>query len=233
MLPLETLGRVTTADGKELVLYHRDGVFHIRIDGLELMSSRAHGSEQMLARLACDRIEGVTGPRMLIGGLGLGYTLRAALDCLRADAEVVVAELFPAVVEWNRGPLAHLAGYPLRDPRVRVEESDVRDLLGERSASFDAILLDVDNGPEALTLASNQWLYTAPGLAALRRSLKGAGVLAIWSPYRDTAFVRRLRRAGFEVRSETVSARGHAAGPRHTIFLAKRAADLRQRMEKT
>ncbi len=229
MLPLETLGRVRTADGKELVLYHRDGVFHIRIDGLELMSSRAHGSERMLARLACDRIAGVAGPRMLIGGLGLGYTLRAALDCLSADAEVVVAELFPAVVEWNRGPLAHLARDPLRDPRVTVREADVRVLLGERAAAFDAILLDVDNGPAALTLTSNQWLYTAPGLAALRRALKGAGVLAIWSPSRDPAFVRRLRRAGFEVRSETVSARGHATGPRHTIFLAVRPAGLRQR----
>ncbi|MCP4658688.1 MAG: hypothetical protein GY856_25030 [bacterium] len=224
MLPLETLGRVTTVDGKELVLYHRDGVFHIRIDGLELMSSRAHGSEQMLARLACGLLEGIAGPRMLVGGLGLGYTLRAALDCLGADAEVVVAELFPAVVEWNRGPLAHLARHPLKDPRVTVEETDVRALLGRRSAAFDAILLDVDNGPAALTLTSNQWLYTAPGLAAIRRSLKGAGILAIWSPTRDAAFVRRLRRAGFEVRSETVSARGHATGPRHTIFLASRPA---------
>jgi len=222
MLPLETLGRVRTADGKELVLYHRDGVFHIRIDGLELMSSRAHGSEEAMARMVCGLLARVAGPRMLIGGLGLGYTLRAALDGLSADAEVVVAELFPAVVDWNRGPLAHLAGHPLKDSRVRVEATDVRDLLGRRSAAFDAILLDVDNGPAALTLTANQWLYTAAGLAAIRRSLKDPGILAVWSPSPDPAFVRRLRRAGFEVRSESVSARGEASGPRHTIFLATR-----------
>lgn len=218
MQPLEILGRVTTPDGKELVLYRRSGRFHIRVDGLELMSSRPEGSEEVLAELAC---AGLTGaPRVLIGGLGMGYTLRAALDVLPPRARVEVAEVFPAVVAWNRGPLAPLAGRPLDDPRVEVFTGDVAARL-ESGDAYDVILLDVDNGPEAFTLGSNARLYGDAGLARIYRRLPAAGVLAVWSADPSRAFMQRLRKAGFAARSVTVPAR-RTRGPKHTIFVARR-----------
>lgn len=220
MRPLETLGRVRTRDGQNLVLYHRDGDFQIRVDGLELMSSRAHGSEDMLAELAQDAIRHVAAPRILVGGLGMGFTLRAALDRFPRKATLVVAEVFPEVVAWNRGLLAHLAASPLDDPRVRVLEADVAEVLG--TARFDAILLDVDNGPAAFTLESNARLYGTSGIGRICRSLAAGGVLALWSATVEPAFERKLRRAGLRVRRERVRARGRAGGPRHTIYLARR-----------
>jgi len=216
VIPWQTLGRARAPDGGELVLYQRGGEFVIRVEGRELMSSRAHGSEEEMARRAC-----TTDARdVLIGGLGLGYTVRAALDCLSADAHVVVAEIVPAVVEWNRGPLAHLAGRPLDDPRVSVEVADVGRVL-RAGRRFDAILLDVDNGPVALTRKGNHALYGATGLTCAKSALRRGGVLAVWSAHRDDAFVSRLRKAGFAPEAVDVPARGVAGGPMHTIFLAR------------
>ena len=223
MKPQSTLGRATTPDGKELVLYERDGVYSIRVNGLELMSSRAHGSEEDLARLVLARVKART-PVILVGGLGLGYTLRAVLDAMPAESRVVVAEIFPAVVEWNRAELADLAGSPLLDPRVRVETTDVADLMKNSPAAFDAVLLDVDNGPDAFTIARNRGLYGPRGLASIHRSLRPKGVLGVWSADPDRGFERRLAKAGFRVNTETVPAYHGARGPKgakHTIFIAK------------
>src|SRR4051794_33172141 len=191
-------------------------------DGRSLMSSRMHGSEQALASLA---LRGVvtTAPSVLIGGLGMGFTLRAALDALTAEATVVVAELVPAVVEWNRGPLAPLAGEPLRDARVTVQIGDVADVLRAAHEGFDAVLPDVDNGRDAFTSAANARLYGDDGLATAREALKPGGVLAVWSAWEQRRFEQRLRYAGFAVRVERVRARLEKGGPRHTIFLAQRA----------
>lgn len=219
MKPLEILGQVETGDGEELALYHRDGAYQIRLGGLELMTSRAHGSEEALAQLARHALGDQPDPRVLIGGLGMGFTLRAALDGFPAASRFIVAEVFPEVVAWNRGPLANLARRPLEDPRVVVTETDVFDLLGEDP--FDTILLDVDNGPWAFTLESNERLYDAAGIARLADSLTAAGVLAVWSADPDPAFEKRLRRAGLRVERQTVRARGAAGGPRHTLYLAR------------
>jgi spermidine synthase len=221
MIPLDTLGRAKTADGCDLVLYHRDGVYQIRIDGLELMSSNAHGSEKALAELAHDLIRDVQQPRVLVGGLGMGFTLRAALDCFPKGATIVVAELFAEVVEWNRGPLSHLAGHPLADPRVHLRQADVNDVLGEEP--FDCILLDVDNGPGAFTVKSNARLYGPSGTNRLVRALKKHGVLALWSSTVEQTFERQLRRAGLDVQCHRVHARGSGGGARHAIYLVRRS----------
>jgi len=220
MKPQQTLGRVATPDGRELVLYVRDGVYSIRVDGLELMSSRAHGSEETMAGLVLAGVQS-REPNLLIGGLGMGYTLRAVLDAVLASARVTVVEIFPAVVGWNRGELAHLAHEPLTDSRVRVEEADVAEAIAANPLTFDAVLLDVDNGPAAFTTAGNERLYSTRGLAAIRRCLRPRGVLGVWSADPDPPFARRLTKAGFRVRTETVSARRRAKGPKHTIFVAK------------
>ncbi|MEM7356725.1 MAG: hypothetical protein AAF657_38270 [Acidobacteriota bacterium] len=214
-----TIGRATTRDGEELALYERDGVFQIRIDGMELMSSRAHGSEKALAELTREAIRRIAAPKVLIGGLGMGYTLRSALECFPQAARLVVAEVFPQVVAWNRGPLAHLAGRPLDDPRVELRQKDVSKVIA--SEPFDAIVLDVDNGPAAFTLESNGGLYTASGLARIRRGLTPRGVLSVWSAADEPAFERRMRRAGFKVSRERIPARGRGGGPRHTIYLGQ------------
>lgn len=222
MKPTRLLDRRLTPDGKELVLYERDGVYAIRVDGQELMSSRCHGSEEALARLTLAELDDGTSPRVLVGGLGMGYTLRAALDARPAVAAVVVAEVLPVVVAWNRGPLADLARSPLSDPRVTLEERDVADVIGSSRDAFDAVLLDIDNGPSALTLASNRRLYRPQGLAAVRRCLRGGGALGVWSADPEPDFSRALRHAGFQVRVESVFARGVPKGPKHTIFIGKR-----------
>ncbi len=221
MLPLETLGQTTTPDGKELVLYQRAGVYHIRVDGLELMSSRAHGSEDKLAELACEPLKSKPAPRVLIGGLGIGYTLRAALDRLPKKAVVDVAEIFGAIVEWNRGLLASLARRPLDDRRVRVHEADFGKFLAAVTKPYDAILLDVDNGPEAFTVDANARLYEPRGLTLLRRGLTRDGVLTVWSSFQSPHFARKLKKAGFAVRSVPVAARHQGGGPHHTIFVAR------------
>jgi len=186
------------------------------------MNSRVHGSEETLAELACEKIAARVCPHLLIGGLGMGYTVAAALRQIGADSKLVVAELVPAVVKWNRGPLADLAGRPLEDKRVTVREADVADILKTEPGTCDAILLDVDNGPEGLTRQSNNWLYSRPGLDAAFRTLRSGGVLAVWSSSPNRAFARRLGEAGFEVDEVAVRSRGPRRGSRHTIWLAGR-----------
>ena len=218
MKPQHTLGRATTPDGKELLLYERDGVYSIRVNGLELMSSRAHGSEEALARLVMARVR-KPHPEILVGGLGMGYTLRAVLDVVPQQSKIVVAEIFPAVVEWNRPTWPGSPDAPLIDPRVTVQVTDVADLF-DGHPTFDAILLDVDNGPDAFTIARNHRLYGAHGLEQIRRSLRQQGVLGVWSADPDPPFERRLSKAGFQVQVETVPAYQKPKGPKHTIFIA-------------
>lgn len=213
-----------SGDRKELRLYRRDEEFSIRVDGSELMNSRVHGSEDSLGDLACARIADCPRPRVLIGGLGMGYTLSAALRGLSAQGRVIVAELIPAVVEWNRGPLGDLAGHPLRDDRVTVREVDVAKILRAEQRAYDAILLDVNNGPEALTRTRNDWLYALNGLSAAFAALRPGGVLAVWSAGPDKAFNERLRKTGFEVEEVCVRANGARGGSRHTIWFAGRGA---------
>lgn len=220
MKPWIVLGRARTPDGTELTLTCHDSEYLITAGHQTLMSSRAHGSEDALGVLGCRRARTLARPCVLIGGLGMGFTLRAALDVLPPEALVVVAELVPAVVEWNRGPLAAAAEYPLKDPRVRVEEGDVADRIGSSTAAFDAILLDVDNGPAAMATATNAGLYDRGGLVRLRSSLKPAGTLAVWSARDESRFEKTLRSAGFEIRHEHVHARTNKRGARHTILVA-------------
>jgi spermidine synthase len=182
------------------------------------MSSRMHGSEAALATFGCAGLP-AHGGRVLVGGLGMGFTLRATLDLVPADAALVVAELMPEIVEWNQGPLGPLAGHPLKDRRVHLEIGDVGQLIRRSAGAFDAILLDVDNGPDAFTATGNASLYGDAGLAATRAALRTGGTLAVWSAWEDRKFEQRLRYAGFTVRVERVRARLKQGGPRHTIFI--------------
>jgi spermidine synthase len=192
-------------------------------DGKTLMTRRMHGSEEALATLGCARVGDAETPCVLVGGLGMGFTLRATLDVLPAEATVVLAELVPEVVAWNQGPLAKLAGRPLDDPRVVLALGDVADPLAAARARFDAVLLDVDNGPRAFTQSGNTGLYGDAGLATIRAALKPGGVLAVWSAWADKKFEHRLRYAGFQVQTERVRARLRSGGPNHTIFLGIRS----------
>jgi spermidine synthase len=200
---------------------HRDkDNFYIHISGGgELMSTRRHGGEDALGRLPCQRLRSPENAQVLIGGLGMGFTLAAALREVGDGAEVTVAELIPEVVEWNRGPLGAASGHPIADPRTRVHLGDVGKLLKKRRNAFDVIALDVDNGPEGLTRTSNDWLYSTAGINAARSALKPGGILAYWSAGQDRAFQDRLRRCGFLVEECKVYAHGKK-GPRHIIWLA-------------
>jgi len=217
--PWELLGQTRAPDGADLSLTLRSGEYVILANGKSLMSSRMHGSEEALATFGCARIRDREAPRVLVGGLGMGFTLRATLDHLPDAAAVVVAELIPAVVEWNRGPLGPLAGHPLKDRRVQVVPGDVAVTLRASPRAFDAILLDVDNGPAAFATTGNAALYSDAGLAAARQALTSGGVLAVWSAREDRKFEQRLKYAGFRVAVERVRARLKKGGPRHTIFL--------------
>jgi spermidine synthase len=219
--PWELLGQARTPDGSDMTLMRRDHEVVILANGKALMSSRMHGSEEALAASACHHARTLEEPCILVGGLGMGFTLRATLDLLPPGAVVVVAELVPAVVEWNHGPLGPLAGQPLRDPRVRVEVGDVAETLRAGVGRFDAVLLDVDNGPAAFTTPENAGLYDDRGLAAARAALKPGGVLAVWSAWEDRKFEHRLRHRGFTVEVHRVRARLKKGGPRHTIFLGR------------
>ena len=225
-MPRRTLiAASTTPDGEALTLSAERGEYVARVRGETLMSSRQSGSEQAMAELAFTTVAPQHATRILVAGLGMGFTLRAVLDRASARARVHVVELLADVVAWNRGPLAPLAGAPLDDPRVGVTVGDLLDFLPGAERGFDIILVDIDNGPEAFTVGGNARLYRAEGLAALRGALDHGGVMVLWSAWRSRAFEQRLRGAGFAARSAPVRARGTAGkGARHTLFVATRAA---------
>ncbi len=220
MIPRVLIDSALVPGGGELRLIRRGDDFWIMLGANALMSTRLRGSEEALATLACERIAGRKRPALLIGGLGMGFTLRSALGALPGDAKVEVSELVPAIVKWARGPMAHVHGGSLDDPRVRVIESDVGDLIAAARSSYDSILLDVDNGPDALSRDTNDRLYDLDGLHRAKAALKPGGLLAIWSAAADPAFSRRLVKAGFKV--EEVAVRAHAGrkGAKHMIWLA-------------
>jgi len=207
----------------ELTLLQRNGDFAIRISDVQgdLMNSRMYHSEEVLAELGCTRLGTIENARVLVGGLGMGFTLAAALRIVPASAEVIVAELVPEVVEWNRGPLGLCAGRPIADDRTRIHQGDVVALLKRPEKKFDAILLDVDNGPEAMTASANGWLYTRGGLKTIYEKLRPEGIVAIWSVRADHLFTGRLKKTGFNVQARTVRARP-GKGSRHTIFVAQK-----------
>jgi spermidine synthase len=223
MIPWIQLDAVQVPDGGQLRLMRRGAELSIMSGATELMNSRLSGSEKALADLSCTPLRSHARPRVLIGGLGMGFTLRAALAVLPGSAEVVVAELVLAVVAWAHGPMAELFAGCLADPRVTIREADVADVIGEARAAYDAILLDVDNGPGGLNRAVNDGLYSAAGLAAAAAALKPDGVLAVWSAAQDDGFVGRLRRGGYGVEEHRVRATGGRRGARHIIWLARRS----------
>ena len=223
MIPWELLGRAEVpGSGNTLCLYRRDREFSIRMNGREIMNSTRHGSEEALSELVCAKLASRSRVRLLIGGLGLGFTLAAALRRLGPGSRVEVAELVPEVVAWNRGMLSHLAGHPLEDGRVTVLEADVARILKEGQGVYDAILLDVDNGPHPLVSKDNDWIYTLEGVMAAYSSLCPAGVLGVWSERSDAAFPKRLRRAGFSVEEIEAPARDCGKGGRHIIWVAEK-----------
>ncbi len=225
MIPWELLDTSPVpGDSVQMRLYRRGDEYAIIVDNVELMNSRLHGSEDALAELTCTRIADRPAPRVLIGGLGMGFTLAAALGYLNDDSAVVVAELVPAVVAWNQEYLGHLTGHPLEDPRVETRVGDVFKAMKKRKGDWDAILLDVDNGPEGLTRKENDKLYEPSGLAVARDALRPGGVLAVWSSTPDPAFTERLQRMGFaNVEDIRVRARSSGRGAWHTIWIARRA----------
>jgi spermidine synthase len=222
MNPWVLLDQTTVpGDGGEMKLYQRAFEYSIRVKNEELMNSRMHGSEDALAELCCQKVADRENPRVLIGGLGMGFTLRAALDNMGDTAEVVVAELVPSIVEWNRTHLADLAERPLDDPRTVVKVSDVGLVIKEAPEAYDAIMLDVDNGPDALTHEGNDRLYTRGGINAAMKALKPGGLLGVWSAEPDPSFTKRMRGAGFKVEEVTVRAR-KTKGRRHTIWIGEK-----------
>ena len=221
MVPRILIDTAQVPGGGELRLFRRGDDFSIMLGANELMNSRLSGSEEALATSVCDRLGVQPAPRLLIGGLGMGFTLGAALGRLGPDAAVTVAELVPAVVAWARGPMAPIFDGSLDDRRVTIVEDDVGALIAGAGSHWDAILLDVDNGPDGLTRRGNDRLYSATGLDRARSALRSGGILAVWSAAPDAKFVRRLETAGFAVEEIVVKARG-GRGARHIIWLAKR-----------
>ncbi len=232
MIPWTLLGTAKIPnDGGELKLTQRENDFSIHLVGVrgELMNSRMHSSELALAELGCAHIQGKENvkesakknAKVLVGGLGMGFTLAAALKAISVSSQVVVAELVPEVVEWNKGPLGECAGRPLDDNRVLVHLGDVAELFIMRQATYDAVLLDVDNGPEGFTQADNNDLYSIESLQAIQDTLHSGGVLAIWSAWHDPKFTQQLKKAGFKVKTKTVRAH-KGKGSRHTIYLARK-----------
>jgi spermidine synthase len=220
MIPRELVGVAEVPDGPPLRLFRRGGDFMIVLDRNELMSTRMHGSEVALGTMACDRLTGHKRPHLLIGGYGMGYTLRAVLGQLGPEALVTVVELVPGIIEWARGPMAAVTDGCLDDPRVTVTMGDVAATMRQTTAQFDAILLDVDNGPDGLTRAANDGIYSNQGLASARNALRPGGILAVWSAAPDTAFGRQLERAGFTVETVKVRARESGKGATHIIWFA-------------
>ena len=223
MIPWIHIDTAQVPGGGEMRLMQRGAEFSIRLDGNELMSSRLSATEQALATIACDRIKTREAPRILIGGLGMGFTLRAALIVLGARAEIVTAELVPAVVAWARGPMSEISGNNLTDRRVRIHEGDVGDLIRAGNGDYDAILLDVDNGPEGMTRKSNDRLYDVKGLRAAYAALRAGGVLGVWSSNPNPKFTERLRQSGFSADEIPLRAKGPRGGARHMLWMAMRS----------
>lgn len=220
MIPRTHIASARIPNGPEMHLYARGGDHMILVDRDELMSTRMSGSEEALATMTAERLGSRPKQRWLIGGYGMGFTLRAALRSLPADAEIVVAELVPQIIDWARGPMAEITAGCLDDPRLRIVQGDV---AGEiEKGGWDAILLDVDNGPDALVRALNQWLYEPGGLAVAMAALRRGGILAIWSAGPDPRFTRTLQSAGFQVDEQVVRARHNGKGPRHVIWFAEK-----------
>ncbi len=223
MIPWKFLGSTITPDKKsELKLYQRDSEFSIRVNGQELMNSRMFGSEKKLAEFSCCEVADREKASILIGGLGMGYTLSAALKSLNSDADVTISELVPAVVEWNKEVLGHLADFPLEDSRVTVLVEDVVEVIKSKKSAYDAILLDVDNGPDGLTQEGNENLYNFAGLSMIKNSLKPGGIVAIWSAAPDKGFTDRLKKSSFQVDEKKVRARSNKKGAFHTIWIARK-----------
>ena len=225
MIPTNLLGTANIPnDGGELQLSQRGNDFVIGLKGEpgELMTSRVHSSELALAELGCAHIDGVENTRVLVGGMGMGFTLAAALKATTGSAEVHVAELVPEIIEWNKGPLGECAGQPLGDERVRVKLGGIAALFNTKQATYDAILLDVDNGPEAFTQDDNSNLYIAESLRAIHQTLRPKGMLAVWSAWHEPSFMKQLKKANFKnVSSQTVRAH-KGKGSKHTIYLAQK-----------
>lgn len=221
MIPWVTIDRAEVpGEDAHVTLMRRGAEFSIRTAGTELMNSCRHGSEDALAKLAYRRLKRKTGQQILIGGLGMGYTLAAALDQSEPDTHITVCELLPAVIGWNRAHLGHLTGMPLNDPRVTVEGEDVALIISKRKSVWDAILLDVDNGPDGLVRKGNDRLYSRSGLKTTYEALRPGGILAVWSSGPDAAFTHRLKQCGFQAETVTVRARKSGKGGTHTIWLS-------------
>ena len=222
MIPREVIGVAQVPGGAPLSLVRHGGDFIIMLDRNELMSSRMSGSEAALGTMTCERLKSPDSARLLIGGYGMGFTLRAVLAALGPAARVIVAELLPEIIEWARGPMQALASNCLDDPRVEIRIDDVGSLIDTGNDSYDAILLDVDNGPDGLTRDANDGLYTRRGLQSARAALRPGGILAVWSAAADAAFTRRLKQSGFAVEEVRVRARENGKGPTHTLWFAIR-----------
>ena len=221
MKPRQLIATALVPGGRELRLFRREDDYTIALDSNELMNSRQSGSEEALAVMTCERLSERTAPHLLIGGYGMGFTVRAALAHLEPDARITLAELVPEIIDWARGPMAALTAGCLDDPRVHLITGDVAVAIGAAKRCYDAILLDVDNGPDGLTRAENDRIYSNNGLACAKAALKPGGVLAIWSAAPDVTFSRRLRTSGFQVEEVSVRARSNGKGSRHVIWFAK------------
>ncbi len=220
MKPWITIGEAVSPDGTRLELVEHDGEYIIKADDLPLMSTRMHHSEVELARVVCNKLK--PGARVMIGGLGLGYTLRSALDLLPKDGKVVQVELVPEVIEWNKGPLGPFANHPLNDKRTELVQNDVSKVIRGARNEYDSIILDVDNGPSALVDERNAWLYTDYGLQAIRGALKNGGRVAIWSAGDEPRFTSRMRRNGFRSEKRQVQTHRGKGGIRHIIFIGRK-----------
>ena len=222
MAPWSHLDTAQVPGGGKLRLMQRGAEFSIRLDSNELMNSRLTATEQALATIACEKIRTRVQQKVLIGGLGMGFTLRAALVVLGQDSQIIVAELVPAVVAWARGPMATLFGDSLTDPRVRIRETDVSEMIRAARSEYDAILLDVDNGPEGITREANDRLYDVDGLTSAYMALRPGGVLAVWSSTPDAKFTARLNMTGFDVVGNPLRAKGPQGGAKHFVWTATR-----------
>jgi spermidine synthase len=222
MTPRIHHGTALVPGGDQLDLYSRGDDFMIVLDRNELMSTRMNGSEIALAEMTIDRLSGNAAPHLLIGGYGMGFTLRAALAMLGKSAKIIVAELVPGIIEWARGPMAAVTAGCLDDTRVTLRMGDVAKAIAQGNGAYDAILLDVDNGPDGLTRAGNDGLYSPAGLQAAKRALRSGGILAVWSAGEDKKFAKRLEKAGFVVDEVAVKARSNGKGPRHIIWFARK-----------